>query len=128
MLLRVFSAIVRVLLDHLFAAVPNPRLDRVCRDPGFHQRGYMAMPKTMHALVLDSEFRSVLQEIVPFLERKWAKGLEYRSKRFGLARMIGSPFDLRMNGTMTLETGSVPMGTRTGNLMQTVSCAYVWQA
>jgi nuclear transport factor 2 (NTF2) superfamily protein len=38
----------------------------------------MAMPKTMHALVLDSEFRSVLQEIVAFLERKWAKELEYR--------------------------------------------------
>jgi hypothetical protein len=28
MLLRDFSAIVYVLLDHLFAAVPNPRLDR----------------------------------------------------------------------------------------------------
>jgi hypothetical protein len=57
-------------------------------------------------------------EIVQFLKRKWAKELDYRLiKELWFTMKTEFLCVSRMSGTMTLEVGSAPTGTRTGSLM-----------
>jgi len=54
----------RVPLNHCFAAVSNPRLDGVHWHFGFHQHRHPSMPKTVHTPFFDSEFFQDWVEVV----------------------------------------------------------------
>lgn len=68
-----------------------------------------------------AEFITSRDEAKAFLERKWAKELEYRLiKSCGRIRIIAFQCGMPMNGTMILETGFAHMAMKTGNLMPRV--------
>ena len=68
-----------------------------------------------------AEFLNGRAEIVEFLQRKWARELDYRliKELWAFDEAIASPCASTTNGTTTRATGSAPTATRTGSSTRT---------
>ena len=68
-----------------------------------------------------SEFFTGRDTIKAFLERKWAKELDYRLKKnFGASPITGSQFGLSTSGMTNQGNGIAPMVMNSGSLQPTV--------